>query len=272
MRHGIHAGWGRRTAAGRRARGGTRATAAWRLSGCALLAVLVSACGSDGTITVNPSGGGADSTAVMGGTVYAPNGEIAQADPWLRWLRAPGLSSAAYAATNPTVRPVSGAVVSLLRVAEADAADGVITSAVLLAQALTNLDGAYKITGPDAARVGDCGVMAAVGGGELLMRAFALTPITDIDVCSEATVRIVLRRLTQAPPAQLCELDTRELRILQTIVCDATFTATGSGVPELSFNAFQLASSDACVADAIQKATGEDDDGTPSECLRYYVS
>lgn len=273
MAQGIHAGWHRRTAVSRRRRAWTHASAAWRAAACGLLAAVVSGCGSDGTITVKTPGGGGDASAIVRGTVYAPNGEIARVDSWPSWFRAPSLWSVAYAASNPNVRPIGGgAVVSLIRVTQVDAADGKIESAVLLGQALTNLDGAYEITGNSSSQVGECGLMSAVGGGELLMRAFALTPVTDIDVCSETTVRIVLWRLTQAPPAQLCDFDSRELRILQTVVCDATFTATGSDVPELNFNAFQLALGDACVNDAIQKATGEDVDGTPEQCLRFYTS
>jgi len=241
------------------------------MAGGALLAALLGACGNDGTISVNTPNNGEDTTAVVRGTVYAPNGEIAAAERWPQWFRVPALSSVAYAASNPNVRPVGGgAIVSLLRVSEIDAADGKIESAVLLGQALTNLDGAYRITGRDAGKVGECGAMTAVGGGELLMRAFALTAVTDIDVCTETTVRIVLRRLTEAPPAQLCDFDTRELRILQTIVCDATFTAAGSNVPELNFDALQLALDDPCVVDAVQKSTGTDTDGTPDLCLRFY--
>lgn len=274
MTDGIHAERGRRTLARDRRRGCDVTAAAWRGVGGALLTVLLGACGNDGTITVNQAGHGEDTTAVVRGTVYAPNGEIAAAEQWPHWRRVPILASTAYAASNPNVRPVGGgAIVSFVRVREIDAADGKIESAVLLGQALTNLDGEYRITGANLGTVvGACGAMSAVGGGELLMRAFALTAVTDIDVCTETTVRVVLRRLTEAPPAQLCDFDSRELRLLQTIVCDATFTATGSSVPEMSFNAYQLAVDDPCVADAVQKATGTDTDGTPEQCLRYYVS
>ena len=274
MTHAIHAGRRRRAFARARWRCRARASGPWRAIGAALvLAGALSGCGSDGTIAVDTSNPGGDTTAVVRGTVYAPNGEIAAAERVPNWFRLPALLGTAYAASNPNVRPVGGgAIVSLLRVSEIDAADGKVESAVLLGQALSNLDGAYKITGSDAGRVGQCGVMTAAGGGELLMRSFALTNVTDIDVCTETTVRVVLRRLTEAPPAQLCDFDAREIRTLQTIVCDATFTAAADNVSELNYAAFQLADDDPCVVDAVQKATGTDTDGTPETCLHYYVS
>lgn len=273
MTHGIHAESRQRRLAGVGRRCGTCFLAAWMAIGGALLAGLLSACGNDGTIAVNTSTPGEDTTAVVRGTVYAPNGVIAAAERKLHWLRVPALVGTAFAASNPNVRPVGGgAIVSLLQVSEIDAADGKIVSAVLRGQALTNLDGEYEITGTEAGKVGQCGAMAAVGGGELLMRSFALTNVTDIDVCTETTVRVVLQRLTEAPPAQLCDFDTREIRILQTIVCDATFTAAGAGVSEINHAAYQMALDDPCVGDAVQKATGTDTDGTPELCLHYYLS
>lgn len=272
MSHGIQTERRRRPVRPRRRRRNTYASVVSKAAGGILLAVLVAACGNDGTISVNQSNSGEDTTAIVSGTVYAVNGEIAAAERSPNWLRLPALLGSAYAASNPGVRPVGGgAVVSLLRVSEIDAADGKVESGVLLGQALTNLDGRYRITRAAPGSTGECGMMTAVGGGELLMRSFALTAVTDIDVCTETTVRVVLARLTEAPPAQLCDFDMRELRNLQTIVCDATFTAVGSGVAEMNFDAFQLAVADSCVVDAVEKATGTDTDGTPEACLRYYA-
>jgi hypothetical protein len=240
------------------------------LIAAAVLAVSVAGCGSDGTITVQEQPMQPGSTASITGTVFAPHGEIASRGNW-EWLNPLNLVSKAYAVINPNVMPVGpGALVTFTHIDSVDAADGRIDSPRLIAQGLTNVDGQFIINAREADDVDACRRMVAVGGGEQLTRAFVTSAITNIDVGSEATVRVVLNRLTQAPPAQLCDFTTTDLIRLLDIVSNASYTATGRTVAEINQNAYELAVTNPCVQDAVQKATGSDNDGTPSACLRYY--
>jgi hypothetical protein len=233
--------------------------------------LLVVGCGNNGTIAVKDSGNEEPVVGAIQGTVFAPEGQIAGARPFLDRFNPFNLLPRAYAALNPNVLPVgAGALVSLTEVREIDAADGRIDSPVLIEQGLTNVDGKYRILNQVADNVDVCRLMVAVGGGELLMRAFVTSTVTDIDVASETTVRVVLNRLAEAPPAQLCEFSTDDLARMQDIVANATFSATGSDVFEINRNAYNLAVDNICVRDAMQKVTDSDFDNTPSQCLRFY--
>jgi len=235
-----------------------------------LLAMTAAGCGNDGTISVQEQRGEPTIVGVVTGTVFAPNGQIATNDRGWNWLTFFEMSKA-YAALNPNVVPVGPeALVALSAVDEIDALDGRIDSPRLIAQGITNVDGQYRIADPDIREIDVCRLMVAVGGGELLTRAFVVASVTDVDVASETTVRIVLNRLTQGPPAQLCDFTTAELVSLLDIVDNATFTAQGDDIFEVNQNAYQTARDDVCVRDAVDKATGNDRDGTPRACLRFY--
>jgi hypothetical protein len=239
--------------------------------GLALGAVLVTGCGNDGDISVVIPTPTPDSSAVIRGTVYAPNGDVAGGGGRMDWLRRFELLPRAYASLNPNVLPVGpGTIVSLTQISEVDASDGRIDSPLLIAEELTNIDGQYRFTGQAAEEIDGCRMMVSVGGGELLLRAFVASAVTDIDVASETTVRVVLNRLTQAPPAHLCDFSSSALLRLQDIVANATFTATSSGIPEMNHRAYQMAVADPCVQDNLDKVMGMDRDGTPSVCLRFY--
>jgi hypothetical protein len=237
----------------------------------ALLLLGTLSCGNNGDVSVTVPNQPEPQIGAIQGTVFAPNGQVASNHPWLQRLNPLDLLPAAYAALNPNVIPVGpGVLVAFTRLSEVDAADGSIDSPVLIEQGLTNRDGIYRILDHAADNVDVCRLMVAVGGGELLMRSFVTTTVADIDVASEATVRVVLNRLTQAPPAHLCDFSTEELIQLQNIVANATFTANGTDVSEINRDAYALARDNICVQDALQKATDNDFDGTPSQCLRFY--
>jgi hypothetical protein len=239
--------------------------------GVVLLALLAVGCGNDGTITVQQTKGEPANAGAISGTVFAPNGQIARAERWWNWVPALDLVPKAYAALNPNVEPVAQAVVSISAIDESDAADGKIDSPRFISQALTSLEGKYTIVHPDLRDLDQPRLLAAVGGGELLTRGFVLSSLTDVDVASETTVRVVLDRIGQgSPPVQLGDFTTAALANLLDVVANATFTATGDSVFEINRNAYQMATHDICVKDAIDKATNDDTDGTPSACLRFY--
>ncbi len=105
--------------------------------------------------------------------------------------------------------------------------------------------------------------MVAVGdlNQQTLTRAFVLAPApadTDVDVVSETVVRVVLDRLTKAPPVDLCEftLGSPGLQAITDAVSNAVFTATGANVEEINQAAFELAIANTGVRIAIDQATG----------------
>ena len=235
--------------------------------------VVVAGCGSNGTagVTFPPS---PQPQALITGVVRMPNGVLASARSQWRWAGGLRLLSPADAAIveNPSVFPASGVRVSLVRVDQLDAKDGVINSPVTLVQSLdTDVNGRYTInSNQEVPAVGGCGLMAYVGGlnQQTLTRAFVLYPAeactgddpkcTDVDVVSETVVRVVLHRLTQAPPVQLCDFpkESPGIQAITDAVSNAVFTATGSDVEEINQVAFALAVTNANVQQAIDEATG----------------
>jgi hypothetical protein len=233
----------------------------------------IAGCGSDGKASVifppTPK-----PEALVTGVVLLPNGQLVSTNGFWQWADAIRLLAPASATTtqNASVFPTSGVRVSLSRVDQADAADGVIGGdsphgsgvGVPLAQSLdTDASGNYTIYRSSAAdSVDGCGFMLSVGNVNqfTLTRAFVLAegPGTDVDVVSETVVRVVLNRLTKAPPVQLCEfpLGSPGLQAITDAVSDAVFTATGSNVEEINQAGFEKAMANANVRAAIDAATG----------------
>ncbi len=241
--------------------------------GALCLAMLaVGGCGSNGTagLTFPPS---PKPEALVKGVVQLPYGVLAATQsPW-QWAARLHLFSPAYASPdqcnypvcNPNVFPASGVRVTLERVDHADAADGVIDNPVPLAQSSdTDESGGYTINANSTVpAIEGCGYMAYVGGADqqTLTRAFILTSAaadTEVDVVSETVVRVVLDRLTKAPPVQLCDfpLGSPGLQGITDAVATAVFTATGTNVEEMNQSGFEKAMANQGVKQAIDQATG----------------
>jgi len=238
------------------------------------VAILATAgCGSDAKSTLQYPPSPAPE-ALVSGVVRMPNGELVSAPSMWQWARKFQLLSPLYAATanpNPNIFPTTGVPVTLSRVDNADAADGVIGNTpghapLFLGQSLeTDEQGTYTIDKTDlATTVNGCGFMVAVGDANqgTLTRAWVLTPApgtTDIDVVSETVVRVVLDRLTKSPPVNLCRdfpLGSPGLQGITDAVAAATFTATGATVQEMNDSGFQKAMASDLVKAAVTAATG----------------
>jgi hypothetical protein len=196
-----------------------------------------------------------------------PNGQLVSANSYWQWAKSITLLTPAYAKTyqNPNVFPVGGVPVTLERVDHADAADGSIDTPLNLNNsAPTDVSGNFTIYKTQAGPILDgCGFMLSVGGRNqrTLTRAFVLAPdpaVTDVDVVSETVVRVVLDRLTKAPPVGLCDfpLGSPGLQAITEAVSAAVYTATGADVEEINLSAFRMASTNAAVQAAVEAATG----------------
>ena len=232
-------------------------------------------CGSDAkstlTFQATPTPG-----PLVTGVVWMPNGELVSTSPIWRLAQQFRLLSPLYAVTddsppNPNVFQTAGVPVSLYRVDDADAADGIIGNTpghapLLLGQSLeTAEDGTYTIEETQQANTVDgCGFMVAVGDANhgTLTRAWVLEPApanTDISVVSETVVRVVLDRLTKAPPLDFCRnfpLGSPGLQGITDAVAGAVFTAVESNVAEMNDSGFQKALASAQVTAAVAAATG----------------
>jgi hypothetical protein len=241
-------GWKQRP--GRRAVGG--------LLGATCLAVIVAGCGSNGTADVTLRPTPRPIVAAVNGTVFAPNGEFAAADIWHRWANAVCLLSPAYAQTClANLMPAVGELnVALWYVDSIDAKDGEIDNPRLINQARTDGEGLYEIVDAAAQDLNACRLMVVVGGNETLTRAFAIDHTTNIDAVSEAVVRVVLERLTQSPPVQLCDFTNAGLANITQKTQNAACSAKGDTVAELNESAYQHAKVNRGVIQAITDATG----------------
>lgn len=216
---------------------------------------VVTGCGNDGTSSIGIPEPPPQTEPAITGVILAPNGQFASADRWWRWPDRLRLVPPAYALQN--VSPAEGVInVALSRVDYVDAADGRIDTAHLLSQVRTEGDGIYKIVDPVAKNVDDCRLMVAVGGGRSLTRAFVFSHTTNIDAVSEAVVRVVLDRLTKAPPVQLCNFTSDGLMQIADQAWIAAFTTTGDTVAEINQNAFERVAAFRGVKQAIDAATG----------------
>lgn len=253
------------------------------LLAAAVLAVAVSAsvvgCGSNGSSEVGlpepPGEVRGELTGIVYGPVAVVEPPIAAAPAW--W---PSLVSPAYANLfNEIPFGIRGAHITLSSLTEADAADGRIDFYDPVVQSVpTDADGRYKVVHDFVETLEACEtinqnrfvgrliVSASIEnpafGGERT-RAFVVSTQTDIDASSEAVVRLVLERIyEQKPPVQLCDLSIEGLRDMVRFAQDAAYTAQGDTVAEINADAYQLASENCKVLQALDDATCyEDVDG-----------
>jgi hypothetical protein len=228
------------------------------LLGALCLALAAAGCGSDGSSDVALVRTPQPIVGAVTGTVYAPNGEFASADAWWRWACPFSLSSPAYAQTClAALMPAAGTLnVALWQVDTVDAKDGKIDNPRTVNQARTDGDGLYQIVDPAAEHLETCRLMVVVGHEESLTRAFAIEHTTNIDAVSEAVVRVVLERLTQSPPVQLCAFSNAGLANILDKARAAACPAKGSTVTEINDSAYQHVKVNCGVVQAINDATG----------------
>jgi hypothetical protein len=244
---------------GRRALGG--------VLGAVCLALAAAGCGSDGTVDVALQPTPKVIVGAVTGTVFAPNGEFAAADAWSRWACSFGLLSAADAQTClMNLMPAGGVLnVALWRINFIDAKDGQIDNPLLVNQARTDGDGLYQIIDPAAEQLDTCRLMVVVGSNDSMTRAFAITHTTNIDAVSEAVVRMVLNRLTQSPPVQLCDFNNDALANITDKARAAACSAKGDTVAAINQSAYDHVKVNCGVLQAMNDATGVPI-ALPSQC------
>jgi hypothetical protein len=227
--------------------------------GTVCLMLAAAGCGSNGTadIFLRPT-----PQAIVGavnGTVLAPNGEFAAADGWRRWACAFNLLSPAYAQGTclMNLMPAGGTLpVALWQVDLLDAKDGKIDNPRLLNEARTDDEGLYEIVDPAAEHLDTCRLMVAVGSNDILTRAFVIEHTNNLDAVSEAVVRVVLARLTQSPPVQLCDFTNAGLANILDKANDAACSAKGNTVAAINQSAYDHVRVNCGVLQAINGATG----------------
>lgn len=250
------------------------------------LGCLLAGCGSDGKSTISWPTPLPELEGKLSGVVFAPcpNGE---ADPRcgeyarLQEQNKPFLLSEFLASAFSFAQPVWASVfktapvgadvlVSLSEVTETDAADGVISVLHPIDQNNpTNAQGVFTIINDAIDRIDSCRLMVSVGNAHNgdLTRGFIYRENTDLDPASEALVRVVLNRITKAPPVQLCDFSREGLFVIAREVDKATASSTGATVAELNDAAYRRAVCDCDVQDAIDAVTQTTVDG-PRICGR----
>ncbi len=228
------------------------------LLGALCLALAAAGCGSDGSSNVALVRTPRSIVDAVTGTVYAPNGEFASAEAGWRWACPLSLLSPAYAQTClANLMPAGGELnVALWQIDMIDAKDGKIDNPRTVNQARTDGNGLYQIVDPVADNLDTCRLMVVVGHEDSLTRAFAIEHTTNLDAVSEAVVRVVLDRLTQSPPAQLCDFTNAGLANILDKASAAACSAKGSTVAEINDSAYQHVKVNCGVLQAINDATG----------------
>jgi len=212
-------------------------------------------CGTDGTSGVSFPPDPPATEDEITGTVLAPNGDFAGIGSGWQWAR--HLSVAAPALALQGVAPAGGILnVALYRINLVDAKDGQINNPKLLSQSRTAGDGVYQIVDYSARDIDQCRLMVAVGVNETLTRAFVVSHSTNIDAVSESVVRIVLHRLTQAPPVQLCDFSTEGLTSILDAAAEAAYPARGDSVATINLAACERAARNRDVRQAVEAASG----------------
>lgn len=252
----------------------------------AAVALLVAACGSNGSSDVripdSPPGVEGELTGIVYGPVAVVEPPLAAAGKW--WPSKLGLVGAAYANLyNEIPFGIRGAHATLSSVTEVDAADGRIDFYDPIVQSVpTDADGRYRVIHHFVETLEICeSINSERFVGRLLVsvsvgdpnhsgdtRAFVVSTQTDIDASSEAVVRLVLERIFEyEPPVQLCDFDIEGLRNLVRTAQDAAYTAEGDTVGEINADAYRLASENCKVLRDLDRATGVPVD-PPLPCLR----
>lgn len=236
------------------------------------VALLVVACGSNGSSEIGIPPSGPPVEGELTGVVYGPTAvvepPISAIDKW--W---PSLVSVAYANLfNEIPFGIRQAHVTLSSLTEADAADGRIDFYDPVVQTVpTNADGRYSIISSFVETLEVCEsinmdrfvgrLLVSVSVGDPNQqgdtRALVVSTQTDVDASSEAVVRLVLRRIYELePPVQLCDFSIEGLRNTVSAAQDAAYTAEGDTVGEINADAYRLASENCKVLQAIDDATG----------------
>jgi len=232
---------------------------------CAALAL--AGCGADGTSSVYiPPGNSAPSVS---GTVYAPNGQFTAAERWPQWLDALRLTPRAYAALSGELAVTTEENVALSKLDAVEAAHGhPELGQYLLGQEPTDpADGTYLISAKDLANFQPCEIIVQVGSGGALTRAFILSCATgatvscvnaDIDAVSETLVRLVMDRLTEAPPVQLSNFTRDGLQQMYNYAQQALLAqhVSGASVQEINDNAYQLLANNKTIHSIMDDVTG----------------
>lgn len=208
------------------------------LIGVCVVLLAAAGCGTEGNVAVDLPPTPRSIVPAITGTVFAPGGQTS-----------PGTCLADLSPEEGTLNVVLWLVDSL------DAKDGHIDNPFLLMQNRTNGEGLYEILLPGTTQVGGCGLMVAVGSGDSLTRAFAVSHSTNLDAVSEAVVRVVLDRLTKAPPVQLCDFSAEGLSNILEKAKNAACSARGSTIAEVNDAAYQRVRVNAAVKQAIDDAT-----------------
>jgi len=229
------------------------------LAACAGLAL--SACGTSGNAGINQSVMPPVLAAAVQGTVYAPNGQFAAAERrWWSWTDQLQLVPQAYASLDDEMPSQTVVDVSLSALDALDAAHGSTANARLLNQAPTDDSGNFEIIDDQYLTLltDQSHLMVQVGTpGDTLTRSFVLRHSTNnIDAVTEAVVRVVLVRLTQAPVAQLDSFSIADLTAIDAAARTAATNASGSTVSEFNQSAYDLVSSNSAVQQALANATG----------------
>jgi len=205
---------------GLRRRGGIWAVAA----GLAALTVLAG-CGANGSSNATIPGSGHNILPAVSGTVWVPPGtDFAATAQWRKWLETVFVAPRAYAEIPGEARIQTETWVTLNWITESDAADGKIDSPRAVSDQdrygtdRTDQNGSYTILSADASDLDACRMYVSVGhsGKRSWTRAFVFDRTTDLDAVSEAVVRMVLKRLTEAPAVQLCDFTSEDLREIHT--------------------------------------------------------
>ena len=229
------------------------------LVGAVCLALTVAGCGSNGSADVTLQPTPRPIVAAINGTVFAPNGEFAAAGGWPLWACPFNLLSLAYAQGTclMNLMPAGGTLqVALWQVDLLDAKDGSIDNPRLLNEARTDENGLFEIVDPAAEHIETCRLMVVVGSNDSLTRAFVIEHTNNLDAVSEAVVRIVLARLTQSPPVQLCDFTNAGLANILDKASAAACSAKGNTVAEINQSAYDHVRVNCGVLQAINDATG----------------
>ncbi len=232
----------------------------WIASMC-FAAAMLAGCGRDGTSTAAVGPTEPNTTPSISGTIYAPNGEFASASQLWRWADAIGLWPRAFALEG--VLPITTEEnISVSRLDPTAAAHGCpanVACAQLIANGRSDPDTGEYVIASDA--LDDVGLhtgrlIVQIGNGHLLTRAFVLSRTTDIDACTEALVRLVLFRLTQAPAIQLDAFTDEGLQTLSRYAHGLTQTISADTVPDLNDAVYNRLSTSGTMQQQMDDVTG----------------
>jgi hypothetical protein len=139
---------------------------------------------------------------------------------------------------------------------------------VLLANGSTDpANGTYFISANELANFQSSEVIVQAGSGRALTRAFILSCTTgatvscvnaDIDAVSEALVRLVMDRLTEAPPVLLSDFSRDGLQQMYDYARDALSNppVSGASVSEINDNAYDRLANNKTIHSIMDEVTG----------------